>query len=516
MSVSVSVVGPYYSSGSISFSSLRTNFKETSSPGEIRASEYRRKTSIDETNAIVPDSTENNNVSTGFNLALSQFRNTIKYYYMTQSGTDINFNINSQPWNGNLGRNIRKQLNIAGTCGSYSTGSPAAQLDSAVNIQITVNGGIYGAGGSAGGGSGGPGFAVYGTRNTSIIMGSGVIFAGGGGGGNGASGADAQPALCFYNSYYSSSGCASASCGSDTTLSQGFGDPCNCQELCTTTGGNAGGKKGKGYVPPTTVCETICTSTIIISYCRKQNNFYIPGGLGGGGGGGGQGQGYGQSRTSGGSGSAGTTSVCSGYNIGTVYATTGGNGGDGGDGGDWGQPGTGGGSSGTALYGSNYTVSGSNGYNVRGSYSAPPPLPGNSGSSSVSCIPQTSSTTFANFKTGRIKFNNGTLSEPLSFFTTSTSTAYNTTIPNKPNYTYGSVQDYIKAEYAFFGRPPESATLSPSGNSWVSLFTTNIGWDLSDLADAIGRAYSAPGGENDQVNAAGGRQAIYDSCNNIW
>jgi hypothetical protein len=39
---------------------------------------------------------------------------------------------------------------------------------------------------------------------------------------------------------------------------------------------------------------------------------------------------------------------------------------------------------------------------------------------------------------------------------------------------------------------------------------------LSDLSGAIQTAYYAPGGENDQVNAAGGRQAIYDSCNNIW
>jgi len=43
MSLTASKVGPYFAFGSISFSQLRTNFKETSS-GEVKASELLRVT----------------------------------------------------------------------------------------------------------------------------------------------------------------------------------------------------------------------------------------------------------------------------------------------------------------------------------------------------------------------------------------------------------------------------------------------------------------------------------------
>jgi len=48
----------FFSSGSISFSELRTNFKESSS-GQITASELLRNTNVLDTNPIVPDATEN-------------------------------------------------------------------------------------------------------------------------------------------------------------------------------------------------------------------------------------------------------------------------------------------------------------------------------------------------------------------------------------------------------------------------------------------------------------------------
>ena len=93
MSSSVTKAGPYFSSGSISFSSLRNAFKETTS-GSIKASELRRNTDTENRNPIVPDATENSPISTGSNLKVSQFRNSIKYYYITQSGTDENLIIN--------------------------------------------------------------------------------------------------------------------------------------------------------------------------------------------------------------------------------------------------------------------------------------------------------------------------------------------------------------------------------------------------------------------------------------
>ena len=77
MSVSVSKAGPYYASGEIKFSSLRSNFRaqqrKTTSGGSetfntdnaaISASDLLRNTDTAEQNPIVPDSTENNNVAT--------------------------------------------------------------------------------------------------------------------------------------------------------------------------------------------------------------------------------------------------------------------------------------------------------------------------------------------------------------------------------------------------------------------------------------------------------------------
>lgn len=68
MTATVSKAGPYYSSGEIKFSSLRSNFraqvrKETSGGSEtfnsdtaqIKASDLRRITSTSNTNPTVPD-----------------------------------------------------------------------------------------------------------------------------------------------------------------------------------------------------------------------------------------------------------------------------------------------------------------------------------------------------------------------------------------------------------------------------------------------------------------------------
>jgi hypothetical protein len=113
MSVSVSKT-LLFTSGQIKFSDLRSSFKEVSS-GSISASELRRNTNTSNTNPIVPDATENSDVASGNNLRLSQFRNTIKYYDLNQSGTDSNLNISSQTWNSNLSKNIVKKMTIGGT-----------------------------------------------------------------------------------------------------------------------------------------------------------------------------------------------------------------------------------------------------------------------------------------------------------------------------------------------------------------------------------------------------------------
>lgn len=147
MAATVSTAGPYYSSGSISFSSLRSTFRENAS-GSISASELRRNTTTTNTNPVVPDATENASISTGNDLKLSQFRNSIKYYYITQNGTDINFNISGQSWNSNLAKNIRKWMYMNGTSGSFSATSVSASFNAtAYNLTIDVSGDIFGAAG---------------------------------------------------------------------------------------------------------------------------------------------------------------------------------------------------------------------------------------------------------------------------------------------------------------------------------------------------------------------------------
>ena len=104
MAVSVTRSGPYYSTGSISFSSLRNNFRAQNIDGTfnsdnlpIKASELRRKVDINEENAVVPDSVENENISTLNNLSLSDFRGSVKFYKINQSGTDDNDGDNTSP-----------------------------------------------------------------------------------------------------------------------------------------------------------------------------------------------------------------------------------------------------------------------------------------------------------------------------------------------------------------------------------------------------------------------------------
>lgn len=154
MSVSVTREGPYFGSGSISFSSLRNTFKEVSS-GTIKASELRRNTNPYESDPIMPDATENSAVSSSSNWKVSQVRNTYKRYKVTQSGSDQNLALENAGWNGNLSKNIQKFIYITGFCYSYSISTPAARLESSsvYNARFDISGQIYGAGGLGGQGT---------------------------------------------------------------------------------------------------------------------------------------------------------------------------------------------------------------------------------------------------------------------------------------------------------------------------------------------------------------------------
>jgi len=174
MSVTLSIDGPHFTgSGEIKFSEIRSKFGGGNNFGS-----YKRNTDTDATDPIVPEATENSAISTGNDLKFSQFRGSVKSYTATQSGTDENTSTATWPgfrmgeyysvdqgvngpvgtgitWNGNLGNNIKKTVNITGTCGSRTPYQAAAQLDPGspiYNLTINVLAGakILGAGGSGG------------------------------------------------------------------------------------------------------------------------------------------------------------------------------------------------------------------------------------------------------------------------------------------------------------------------------------------------------------------------------
>jgi len=344
MTVSVSKAGPYFSSGEMKFSDLRKYFRsqvrkttsggsETFSPDPstdttaISASELIRSTSTSITNPIVPDSTENANItSSQSNWTISDFRNSIKYYYIAQSGTNSNFDIDGQSWNTNLGKNINKFMFIGGLCGSTSTSSAAVSFSATgVNLLIDVTGNIRGAGGAGGisgsvlGKSGGNAIEIElnsGSKNVAVIARSNsTIYGGGGGGGKGFKGDDGDGGTC--NSYETSSSTAYIP---DCALSP------NPSYVCSINGygNNAGSDHSGAY------CGHPANNAWWIAKCYNPTS--TNGGTGGAGGDGGNGRGYLQDREDGDGGSGGTSG-------GGCGATDGKTGKTGGDGGTWGEPG---------------------------------------------------------------------------------------------------------------------------------------------------------------------------------
>jgi hypothetical protein len=366
MSATITKAGPYYTSGSISFSSLRSTFRAQQPDGSfstdtlpIKASELRRVTTNTNTTPTVPDATENANISTSSNLKLSQFRNSIKYYYLTQTDTDNNnaslsspgFNIGTQSWNSNLNKNIRKYAYLNGTIGSSNISQYATYLlAETYNLEINVAGGIYGAGGSANGGNGGPALYVQSTGSevTINVQSTANVYGGGGGGEKGATGASGSNGTCYtrvtYTTGQSCGGCPDCNPGSAISYNISGGNDCNC---------------GKGG----------CRSKRCSTNCEYYVPYAVSGAPGGAGGDGGLGQGYNQTRTDGSGGAAGTTGGC------PSYGGTGNTGDPGGNGGDWGAGGGNttnsgsGGAAGRSITGSNYSVTGNiNSATIKGLY----------------------------------------------------------------------------------------------------------------------------------------------------
>lgn len=206
---------PVVTSGEIKFSELRKQFK-TISPRttyggsedfsgdsdaiSISASELLRSTNTSVSNPIVGDSTENASISSANNWKTSQLRNSIKYYFAQQTGsnTDVDGDTNIT-WNSNLHKTIKKFFFIEGIIGSTDPSNSALEFDTAVvNLKITLESGsqIRGAGGTGGtessknGKVGGNALTFSSTTNglEVHVKSSSQLKSGGGGGGFGGTG----------------------------------------------------------------------------------------------------------------------------------------------------------------------------------------------------------------------------------------------------------------------------------------------------------------------------------------
>jgi hypothetical protein len=368
MSASVTKAGPYFSTGEIKFSSLRLNFLENSS-GSISVSSLKRNTSTSITDPVLPDCTENRTsgplglgVASSNNLKISQLRGTIKAYYITQTGTDQNFLIDSQSWNGNLTTNVRKVVYINGTCGSNTTATPAVRLTTtACNVTIDVSGNIHGAGAAGGtlatisGLPGGDALSVQGSGSNNILVfvrETSQIYGGGGGGEKGAYGATGTSGTC--NEAYTAENCDGCPGCPDGWTASGCwsGGACSRRRQCNWWGN----------------CWWVDNAWQ--KYVNCSRSYVISGGAGGEGGNGGPGRGYnylsGSLAGAGGAGGAPSPGCGAGPgNTGETGAT----------GGEWGNNGNdttytgGGGVSGRAITGTNYTISGTvNSSTVKGSF----------------------------------------------------------------------------------------------------------------------------------------------------
>ena len=241
MALTITKSGPFFTTvgSAISFSSLRENFL-LNSEGSVSASVLVRDAIPSQNEPVVPDATENSGItSTQNNLSLSQFRNSIKYYNVTHSGTETNYNISgSISWNGNLNKTIVKSVYLTGTYGSSNSSSPAATFEGdTYNVRLYVSGSILGAGGTTGSGNGGDALKVNSTTGavTVIPTNTSKIYGGGGGGAKGANGLKGLNGSCAFYSYYD----AAKSCGSDPVCGSDFlnskttDGSCNCSTTYT-------------------------------------------------------------------------------------------------------------------------------------------------------------------------------------------------------------------------------------------------------------------------------------------
>lgn len=409
----------------ISFRALQTKFG--GSVNNVKFSTYKRNTSLNNANPIVPDATENGNIpTTNSDIKASQYRGSIKKYILTQTGTDVNlkfhqnaYSASTHHWNSNLGKNVIKIFQLNGTAIASSTSQYALKFNgTGYNLSANISGtvaGFRGTGASAGsggnGGNGGDAFYVYNSANTSFNTAqfhariNGVVAGGGGGGGAGRAG-NANSTGCNFNSVVgggarstkykrsTSTVCASARCPGNST-SSGIGGNLYLTGGCRTGGYQGserdrrrrrrGGWDGWGRDNRNRNRKDVkgrgCGGRARTNDCLKNankdcyytHNYKISANGGNAGGGG---NGYGSTgstivgKNSGNSGNFGNTTNCSSVVSGVPGSTTGNKGTKGGGGGKKGQAGgsgsNSGGSPGRSITGRRISFNGNAGKNYFG------------------------------------------------------------------------------------------------------------------------------------------------------
>ena len=385
MAITVSKDGLYFPSGTnnIKWSELRDTFKRNapSEPqqngalgtiisGAISASDLLRETDRSNTNPYVPDCTQNADIGSSTNWKVSQMRDSIKYYWVTVTGTNDNFDIDqSASWNSNIDKTIVKRLYVEGDMGTNSTSGHAARLSvRSCNLTIDFKNGstCYGAGGAGGnpnGANGGDALRIDDSvhENVRVWVRSGAkIYGGGGGGGKGSQGSTGCSGTCWDYEYKTvGSGCNSCGdCGSGWERYGGCNQGGNCD--CFSSWG-----------------WTWCNGRNLSSaQCRRKVYTTVGGGAGGHGGNGGHGRGHNHGGSLSGAGGAGGSgwAGCGGYDGTGNTGCTGNTGQTGASGGDWGQAGSNGGlgsggNAGRAIAGGYYSVHGTiNGSTLKGNY----------------------------------------------------------------------------------------------------------------------------------------------------
>ena len=330
----------YFTSGEIKFSAIRDTFGDLAGT-DVRASDYLRNAGDDvdweapgQTKTIsprVPNATENADVSTSTDWEVSDLRDSIVEYNVTQNAStndeELEFADNNVPtWNNNLSKNVNKKMSVEGTIYANEVSKYALTFSDGEYNNLTIHvpdgGKIYGEGGAAGGGNGGGALYVKNTAsydNVSVTIGSnGQIWAGGGGGDNGNSGNSGSTLSCFtnsshnasygdggrsYNSSTASNACTSAAPSGSYDVQVVTANPTSVRNRCR--GGTY--RRGQGWNATNKVGYSCSPNWSLSCTSKIANN--IAGGNGGTGGNGGVGQGFSNQSNpgSGNSGNSGNT-----------------------------------------------------------------------------------------------------------------------------------------------------------------------------------------------------------------